>query len=239
LRGLREHGVNLALLRAVAGPTGVAHIRVDAAGQNDIVITPLANAQLDENQVDQGLAEVVADVSVLLLQLEIRPSITAYAAAAGSRSKLTVVLDPAPALPVPEEIWPHVDVVTPNESEASVLTGIEVIDDASAAQAGRWFLERGVRHVVVTLGSAGAVAMSAGERPVSFRSFPVRALDTTAAGDAFTGTLGAVLASGQDLPTAVRHGMAAGALAVTRPGASPSLPARDEVLALLGQTVTA
>jgi ribokinase len=230
--GLRRHGVQTDLVRAVDGPTGVAHIRVDASGQNDIVITPLANTLLDDGQVDAGLAAVRADVSVLLLQLEIRASVTAHAAAVGARAGLTVVLDPAPAIPVPDDIWPHVDIVTPNETEASILTGIEVTDESTAARAGQWFLGRGVRHAVITLGDAGALLVSAGAEPQLFPSFPVEALDTTAAGDAFTGTLGAALAAGAELGDAVRYGMAAGALAVTRAGASASLPDREEVLAL-------
>lgn len=233
---LRGHGVNTDLLRPVAGPTGVAHIRVDAAGQNDIVMIPLANNHLDENQVDRGLARLGPRVSVLLLQFEVRAAISAYAAAAGGRAGLVVVLDPAPAVPVPEEVWQHVDVVTPNETEASLLTGIDVADATTAERAGRWFLDRGVRHAVVTLGAAGAVVVSQEQPAQVVAAFPVRAVDTTAAGDAFTGTLGAVLAAGQDLATAVRHGMAAGALAVTRRGASPSLPTRQEVLALVAET---
>ena len=237
--GLRGHGVATELVRTVEGPTGVAHIRVDASGQNDIVITPLANTRLDEAQVDAGLATIREKVSVLLLQLEIRAEVTAHAAAAGARAGLTVILDPAPAVPVPEEIWAHVDIVTPNETEAAILTGVEVTDEAGAARAARWFLDRGVRHAVITLGEAGALLVSAGEEPRLFPAFPVQPLDTTAAGDAFTGTLGAALAAGADLAGAVRHGMAAGALAVTRAGASPSLPARDDVLALSASAVPA
>jgi ribokinase len=235
--GLRAHGVNIDLLGTVEGPTGVAHIRVDSAGQNDIVIVPLANARLDDARVDSGLAAVHGRVSVLLLQLEIRPAVTAHAAATGARAGLTVVLDPAPAVPVPDEIWRHVDIVTPNETEASLLSGVEVTDESSAARAGQWFLDRGVRHAVITLGDAGALLVSVGEQPRFFLPFPVPARDTTAAGDAFTGTLGAALAGGAELVDAVRHGMAAGALAVTRAGASPSLPARAEVLALAASTV--
>lgn len=232
-QALSEQGVDIGLLRRVSGATGVAHIRVDASGQNDIVIVPLANTRLDEAQVDQAVTATADRCAVLLLQLEVRPDVTAHAAVAGHRAGLIVVLDPAPALAVPDEVWRHVDVVTPNETEAGVLTGIEVTDRASAVEAGRWFLNRGARHALVTLGSAGAVAVSTGTEPRTFTSFPMMAIDTTAAGDAFAGTLGAVLAAGGDVDTAVRHGMAAGALAVTKAGASPSLPSRAEVLALL------
>lgn len=228
---LARHGVATDLLRRVAGPTGVAHIRVDAEGANDIVITPLANNLLDTAQVDAGLARV-APGSVLLLQLEIRPEVTAYAAHAGRRAGLTVVLDPAPAAELPEEIWADVDIVTPNESEIEALTGLPVTTADEAVRAAGWFLERGVRQVIVTLGAAGVVSVTAEGRTDS-PAFPMTAVDTTAAGDAFTGTFGAALALGLDPAEAIRHGTAAGAITVTRPGASPSIPSRDEVVALL------
>lgn len=235
--GLHDHGVRTDLLRRVPGPTGVAHIRVDATGQNDIVITPLANAHLSRVDVDEALAALDGQIGVLLLQLEVRSEITAYSARAGRAAGLTVILDPAPAVPLPDEVWHDVDVVTPNEFEATLLTGISVTDAASAELAGRWFLDRGVRQAIITLGGLGAIAVEA-TGTTSFDPFTVRVVDTTAAGDAFTGTLGAALAQGCDLGEAIRHGMAAGALAVTKPGASPSLPTRQEVLDLVATTVT-
>lgn len=233
--GLRAAGVQLDQLRRVSGPTGVAHIRVDASGQNDIVIVPLANSRLDRHHVDAALAALGGQAGVLLLQLEIPADITMYAAAAGRAAGLTVVLDPAPAVPLPEQLWQHIDIVTPNENEAGVLTGMAVTDEPTAVAACRWFLDRGVRHALVTLGSAGAVAVSGNGGPKAYAPFPVAVVDTTAAGDAFTGTLGAALAAGSDVDAAIRHGMAAGALAVTKAGASPSLPTRAETLELLAQ----
>jgi len=233
-QSLTDHGVDTALLRRVSGPTGVAHIRVDASSQNDIVIVPLANTRLDEAQVDDAVAALGDRCAVALLQLEVRTDVTAHAAAVARRAGLTVVLDPAPAIALPEDVWQHVDVVTPNETEAAVLTGIAVTDLSSAVAAGRWFRDRGAGHAIVTLGGAGAVAVSPRGEPRTFAAYPVTPVDTTAAGDAFTGTLGAVLAAGGSLDAAIRHGMAAGALAVTRAGASPSMPTRVEVLALVG-----
>jgi len=235
--GLDEHGVRTDRVRTVTGPTGVAHIRVDASGQNDIVITPLANDHTGPDDVDAALAALEGQVSVLLLQLEIPSATTAYAARAGRAAGLTVILDPAPAVAVDEAVWAHVDVVTPNETEAALITGIEVSDEESAALAAQWFLDRGVRRVVVTLGERGAVDVTADERSV-LAAIPVQAVDTTAAGDAFTGTFGAALATGLDVRDAVRHAMAAGALAVTKAGASPSLPSRAEVLDLLAAPAT-
>ncbi|MET8987378.1 ribokinase [Nonomuraea wenchangensis] len=231
---LRSHGVALSEVRSVGNRTGVAHIRVDASGENDIVMTPLANADLSAEMVDESIRAVRGKASVLLLQLEIPAEIACHAAEAGARAGLTVVLDPAPARPLPDRVWPHVAIVTPNESEAGALTGVEVVDVESAERAAAWFLDRGVRHALITLGSAGAVSVTT-ERTRHFPAYAVAPVDTTAAGDAFTGFLGAALAAGLDTATAVRRGMAAGALATTLPGASPSLPDRrsvDELLAV-------
>jgi ribokinase len=142
-------------------------------------------------------------------------------------------LDPAPAQPLPETVWPGVFVAKPNESEAAIMTGVEVGDQDSAVEAGRWFTNRGVSVAVITLGGKGAVVVQQDQVNV-LDPFPVEVLDTTAAGDAFTGALGAGLAGGQPLPEALERAMAAAALAVTVRGASPSLPtgtAVDEFLA--------
>lgn len=232
---LAEHGVRTDWVRLVPGPTGVAHIRVDKSGQNDIVITPLANTHLDESMVDIAVRELAEYAAVMLLQLEVRREITAYAAKAGRRAGMRVVLDPAPAADLPAEVWPTVDVVTPNENEAAAITGVDVSDVDSAEQAARWFLDRGVEHAIITLGEKGAVSVDARGRS-TFTAFEVPIIDTTAAGDAFTGTLGAAVASGQPVADAIQLAMAAGALAVTKAGASPSLPSRDEITALAGRT---
>lgn len=238
LGGLRDHGVGTDGVRSVAGPTGVAHIRVSAEGQNDIVITPLANDQVSTDDVDRAIAARRGSDTVLLLQLEIPAQIATYAARAGHLAGMTVVLDPAPATTLPTESWSCVDVVTPNETEASEITGIPVTDIASAERAAGWFRDRGVAQVIVTLGDRGAVVLAGGTTRV-YPPFPVSAVDSTAAGDAFTGTLGAALAGGRALDGAIEVAMAAAALAVTRPGASPSLPSRDEVNALLAQSTNA
>jgi ribokinase len=136
---------------------------------------------------------------------------------------LRLVLDPAPAQPLPSAIWPSVSVVKPNELEAEVLTGISVTDPSSAELAARWFLDRGAATAMITRGERGAVVLDrAGV--AEYPAFPARPVDTTAAGDAFSGAFGASLARGTSLPEAVRRGLAAGALAVTVRGASPSLP---------------
>jgi ribokinase len=226
--GLSDAGVNIEHVRRVPGPTGIAHIRVDESGENDIVMVPLANASLSEQQIDQAFADRVAGSAVLLTQLEIPWALTLYAIRKGHAAGLTVILDPAPAQALDDAIWPLVDIVTPNETEAQILTGIPVTDRESAVEAGRFFVDRGAGFALITLGAAGAVLVSRGGS-LHFDAMPVEAIDTTAAGDAFAGYLGAALALGTELTEAVALSIAAGALAVTKRGASPSLPRRAEV----------
>lgn len=234
IAGLEDAGVDLAHLRSVPGPTGIAHIRVDASAQNDIVMVPLANSALTAEQIDVALEALAPTTSVLLTQLETPAALTAHIARRGRELGMTVILDPAPAAPLDDLVWASVDIVTPNETEASLLTGVEVTDAESAERAGRWFLDHGAGAAIVTLAGQGScVVTEAGASVVP--AFSVEAVDTTAAGDAYAGYLGAALASGSSLADAVQLATAAGALAVTAHGASPSLPFRAEVDALLSE----
>lgn len=239
LGALRDERVEVGAVRVVEGATGIAHIRVDeTTGQNDIMIIPHANAAVTPDVATTALRS--SDVGVVLLQLEIEVATVIAAAQAARELGAVVILDPAPAHPLPEEIWASVDVVTPNETEAEVLTGIAPKDDASAEDAGRWFTDRGAGAAVITLAERGVIVVRRDGPSVSVRRFPahsVEVVDTTAAGDAFTGALGAALAAGTPWDDAVARAMASGALAVTRAGASQSLPTAAEVddfLASLG-----
>lgn len=232
IESLRDAGVDLTHLRRLETRTGIAHIRVDAAGENNIVVVPLANAELDIPQIDEAFAACAASHAVLLTQLETPYRLTLHTLRRARAAGMITVLDPAPARELDPAIWPQVSVVTPNETEAGLLTGVTVSDDESAAAAGRWFVERGAECAVITRAGQGSTIVSAeGVRHVP--AFPVAPVDTTAAGDAFSGYLGARLAAGDDIAAAVRVATAAGAITVTRAGASPSLPAVGEVTALL------
>lgn len=234
--GLQDHGVDTSELRVVDAPTGIAHIRVDDSGENDIVMVPLANDHLGPEQISAAIARLAPRASVLLTQLEIPREAAAHAVRAARAAGLTVILDPAPAAALDRETWASLDYVTPNETEASLITGIPVTDQASAIRAGKWFLAQGAGGAIITLASAGAVLVTA-DRQAVFESFPVTAVDTTAAGDAFSGYLGASLASGMPIDDAIRRAMAAGALAVTKKGASPSLPSAADVELFLSDNV--
>ncbi|WKT90067.1 ribokinase [Microbacterium maritypicum] len=236
--GLTAAGVDLTHLRTVPGPTGIAHIRVDSSAQNDIVMVPLANAALSAAQIDEALAALAPTTSVLLTQLETPSALTAHITARGREHGMTVILDPAPAAELDAEIWRSIDIVTPNETEATLISGIEVTDAASAERAGRWFLAQGVGAAVITLAGQGSCVVTA-EGASVIPPFPVEAVDTTAAGDAYAGYLGAALSNGSTLADAVRLATAAGALTVTKQGASPSLPHRAEVDAFLTERAAA
>jgi len=219
------------VLRDGASATGVALIVVDDAGQNTIVVASGANMRLSPSDVDAAAA-VFATADALLLQLESPLQTVIHAAKLARAHGVTVILNPAPARPLPQELLTLVDVLVPNESETSLLTGMPVanLDEAVAASAA--LHQAGVGTVILTLGERGALL--AEERATRvLPAFEVEPLDTTAAGDAFLAGLAVALAEGRNPGEAVRWGNAAGALATTRLGAQTSLPARQAVEQLL------
>ncbi len=229
---LRSAGVQDDGVLTTPGPSGVALIAVDDTAENTIVIVPGANGAVSNEDIPR-LERALDGARVLLLQLE-TPLAPVVAAARAARARgVTVLLDPAPALPLPDELYALADILTPNESEAAILTGIPVHDEQSAAAAARALLARGARTVILKLGARGAlVADATGAR--LWQAFTVIPVDTVAAGDAFNGGLAVALSEGRSFEEAIRWGLAAGALSVTKPGAQPSMPDRQELLAWLG-----
>ena len=233
LGALADEGVDVSAVRVMDGSTGIAHIRVDArSAQNDIMIIPNANHRLSPDDVEASLIALRDQVSVVLVQLEIPLSVVERVAEVCQACELRLVLDPAPAQVIPAAIWRGVSVIKPNEIEAEVLTGISVTDLSSAEQAARWFLDRGATIAMITRGERGAIVLGS-DGLDEYPAFPATPVDTTAAGDAFTGALGASLARGASLPEALQRGLAAGALAVSVRGASPSLPTAEAIDAFL------
>jgi ribokinase len=214
-----------------AAPTGVALITIDAHGENEIVLAAGANGTFAPERLAPALGALRA-ARVVLLQLEI-PLATVMRAAAEARSAgAVVVLDPAPAVPVPDQLLALADYVTPNERELAMLAGgTPTGDDTSLEDVdamARAVLARGAARVLVKLGARGArlVALDAVQGWPARR---VHAIDTTAAGDAFNGALAVALTDGASLDQAVRFATIAASISVTRPGAQPSLPSRVEV----------
>lgn len=225
---LTAAGVDVAgLIDDPVEPTGTAIITLDASGQNQIVVVPGANGRLVVEDVERAAAAFDGS-RVVLLQLEVSLAVVEAAAHRGRAAGATVILDPAPARFDAVPLLPLADVVTPNETELRTLTPEAAADAGDAARA-RILLERGAGRVIAKLGARGALEVTAdGEREVP----PIRvtAVDTTAAGDVWNGAYAVALAEGRARGEAVAFATAAAALSVTRPGAQPSMPSRDEVV---------
>jgi ribokinase len=230
LENLKSNEVDAQYVRRSEASTGTAIIVVDSSGQNSIVLSPGANGQVTEQDMQDAS---FSDFKLLLLQLEIPTPAVVAAAQRARQNGLRVILNPAPARELPEELIALTDYLIPNESELGLLSGMQVQDIPSAERAARSLLERGVGTTIVTLGSQGALIVT-GEQVTHVESFKVDVVDTTAAGDSFIGGFAYKLLESQDLQEAVRYGCACGALAVTQFGAQPSLPTNEEVERFIG-----
>lgn len=218
--------------RHSAEPSGVALIFVDEGGENCIAVAPGANAALTPDDVEAA-KEMITGADVLVMQLETPIESVERAAGLAREHGVKVILNPAPARPLSDEILANVSILTPNETEAELLTGIQVSDDAAAEEAAKALVARGVDTVILTLGSRGAYVFESGSGEL-VPGFEVQAVDTTAAGDVFNGSLAVGLSEGKPLAEAVRFANAAAALSVTKLGAQPSAPSRSEIETFLG-----
>lgn len=228
--GLSAEGIDIAHVQATSEcSSGLALITVEDSGENAITVVPGANARLSADDV-QAAAAVFAGARVVLAQLETPWEVVQSAFALGRQHGALCILDPAPAptRALPRDLW-EVDILTPNQSETEALLGRAVSSSAIAHEAAVELCNRGARASLLKLAADGALLHTADGPAQHFRPPAVTAVDTTAAGDAFTGALAARLAAGDELPDAVRAAVAAGALAVTRHGAQPAMPTRDEV----------
>jgi len=208
-------------------PSGVALINVDARGENSIAVAPGANGHLSTAIVEQAFQSIIGP-AILLLQLEIPIETVEYAIELGHKKHAKVILNPAPANRLSDEVFKHIFVITPNESEAELLTGIRVTNLESAKAAAGKLHEKGVRNVVITLGARGAYLSN--EFTQQMIEAPlVTATDTTAAGDCFNGALSVALSEDLPLDQAVAFACKAASISVTRMGAQSSLPYRKEV----------
>jgi len=210
-------------------PSGVALITVDGAGENSIVVAPGANANLVPSDLKKALNEI-ATAKIILLQLEIPMDTVEFVVQYASEQGTTVILNPAPAAKLPDALFKHINIITPNETEASILSGIPVTDIDSAQKAALIIHELGVRIVVITLGPLGALILEDGKFDrVSART--VDAVDSTAAGDAFNGALAVALSEGKGMVEAVDFACNVASISVTRLGAQSSIPYRNELIA--------
>src|SRR3954471_1523048 len=235
--GFVESGINVDHVQRDKSPSGVALIFVAKDGENSIGVGGGANGKLSPADVKKAKA-AFATAHAVIMQLE-TPLETVQAAAELADAKgAIVILNPAPAQKLPDSLLKKISILTPNETEAELLTGIKVTDEASCSKAADALLRKGIETVIITLGSRGSyVATSKSKQLVP--GFKVKPVDTTAAGDTFNGALAVALAEGKPMLDAVRFANAAGAISVTRMGAQPSAPKRAEIEKLLaGQKPT-
>lgn len=211
-------------------PTGVAAIVVDTSAENAIIIVPGANAKLSSDDVRRA-ASVIQAASVVLCQLEVPVETVLETFRIARAAGVTTILNPAPALELPDELLRLTDICIPNENELEVLTGQRLSSPEAIKGAAHHLLARGPKNVVVTLGAEGSLVVEA-HRYQSFPAEKVLAVDTTGAGDAFIGSLAVYLAEGAPLAEAVKMANGVAALSVTRAGTQASFPNRDELRGL-------
>lgn len=208
-------------------PTGIAMIQVSNAGENSICISPEANAKLTAEAIEPYLP-CIRSAQYLLMQLETPLDGIELAARIAKESGTTVILNPAPACPLSDSLLGCVDIITPNETEAEILTGINVIDEKSAKKAADSLHQKGIKTVMITLGAKG-VYLSQSNQGKIIPGFSVEVVDTTAAGDTFNGAFVTGIMASMPLEAAIEFAHAAAAISITRFGAQTSIPTREDV----------
>ncbi len=212
--------------------SGIALIMVDGKGENCISVAPGANAELRPGDLE-GLLPELAAAGILLMQLETPLETVLSAAEYAAKHGVYVILNPAPAAALPPEIYPCLSLITPNETEAELLTGVKVTDEAGAQNAAEILCGRGVKAVIITMGAKGSYCYEKGqEKGILIPVRPVKRVDTTAAGDVFNGALAAGLAENMTLLNAILLASEAATISVTRAGAQSSAPYRRECMDL-------
>lgn len=212
-------------------PSGVAEIFVADNGENSIAVASGANANLSPSDIEAA-KEIIVNADLVLMQLESPLETILSAAQLAKANGVQVILNPAPAQPLPDEVLANVSILTPNESEAELLTGIAVFDTSSAQKAAKVLRSKGIETIIITMGAAG-VFISSDEFTGLQSGFKVDPVDTTAAGDVFNGALAVGLLSGAPFLDAIKFAQAAAALSVTKMGAQPSAPIVDAIVRFL------
>lgn len=226
---LKEEGIDVDFVSVdVENPSGVALITVDSKGENSIVVAPGSNGTLSSGDFDKA-SGVLDESEFVLLQLEIPILTVEHIAEMAARKHKKVVLNPAPAARLSDELLRNISIITPNESEAELLTGVKVTDEQSALKAANLLHDKGVETVIITMGAAGAFLLADGKHDII--SAPrVEPVDTTAAGDTFNGALVVALSEGKSIRESIAFANQAAAISVTRIGAQSSVPYRKEII---------
>ena len=227
-QAFEQDGIDTSAISVIPNQsTGLAMIQVADSGENSIVISAGANADLSEALVEQHKSHI-EQADILLMQLESPLQAVTLATKFAKTAGVKVVLNPAPAQPLPNSLLSQIDIITPNETEAEILAGIKVTDEHSAAVTANHFHQLGIETVLITLGSKGVYYSEKGEGEI-IPGFRVKAVDTTAAGDTFNGAFVTALLEGKSAKEAIRFAHAAAAISVTRMGAQTAIPRREDV----------
>ncbi len=216
------------IIKDVDNPSGVALINVDENGENCIVVAPGSNGTLSDNDINDEVFENTPE-DIFLMQLEIPVETVEFVAEKAAKKGNRVILNPAPALPLSDNLLALIYLITPNETEAELLTGIKVTDLSSAEKAASILQHKGARNVVITMGGTGAYIKS-GQISKIVPVAPVKPVDTTAAGDVFNGALSVAISEGKNMEDAVIFANRAASISVTRMGAQASAPYRGEIV---------
>lgn len=234
LNNLRVNGVSNDGIKIHEGiSTGIAVIEVDTAGENHIVVIPGANGKVDREFIEEKW-NLIINRDIFLFQLEIPLDAVLYAVKNLKEAGKLIILDPAPARELPDEIYKCIDYITPNETEIAVLTGTEIDEDGDLEKAGRKLVEKGVKHVVIKAGKRGAY-LATRDDFIHVPGFGVQSVDTTAAGDSFNAGLAFALTRGDDILESIRFANAVGAISTTAKGAQSAMPSLMEVESFINQ----
>ncbi|MGL5329194.1 MAG: ribokinase [Peptostreptococcaceae bacterium] len=227
LTALKNDNVNTEYINKENIATGVAMITVDKNAENSIVVAPGANFEVDTNYIDTNI-KGIENSDIIVLQLETPLDTINYALKKSKELGKYTILNPAPAVKLDDEIISNVDLLTPNETELEILSGVEINNEEDILKASKVMIDKGVKELIVTLGSKGSLYINK-EKSMFKKAYKVEAIDTTAAGDSYTGALAVSFANGSNVEEAMDFASKVGALSVQKEGAQSSLPTLEDV----------
>ena len=227
INSLKNDKVDTTYIQTSKGATGVALITVDKNAQNSIVVSPGANFEVKEDDIDNNI-EAIKNSDIVVLQLETPLNTIKYALNKAKELNKYTILNPAPAVKLDDEIIKNVDLLTPNETELEIISGVSIETEEDIQKAAQIMIEKGVKELIVTLGSKGSLYINK-EKRMFKKAYKVEAVDTTAAGDSYTGALAVALSQDKNIEDAMDFASKVGALSVLKEGAQSSLPTLEDV----------
>ena len=227
INSLKNDKVDTTYIQTSKGATGVALITVDKNAQNSIVVSPGANFEVKEDDIDNNI-EAIKISDIVVLQLETPLNTIKYALNKAKELNKYTILNPAPAVKLDDEIIKNVDLLTPNETELEIISGVSIETEEDIQKAAQIMIEKGVKELIVTLGSKGSLYINK-EKSMFKKAYKVEAVDTTAAGDSYTGALAVALSQDKNIEDAMDFASKVGALSVLKEGAQSSLPTLEDV----------